>query len=88
MCKLLGIGEYGTLQDDYHEDETADTRLHDALQGVDPAFCEKLLRQLIAEGSGLGQAGHTVEVKTAPEVVGLTGNGPGTFRSKTSDVQN
>ena len=55
---------------------------------MEPATREAILWALIKDGFGLGPAGHTIIVQTAPEVVGVTGNATGAFYSKGLDTQN
>ena len=74
MCKNLGIQDYGKTFDEHTEELTADKRLEDCMQYATPEGREAIIAELILSSSGIGAAGHTVVVRTASEVAGVTGN--------------
>ena len=74
MCKILGIQDYGETFNKHGEELTADKRLEDCMQNAPPESREAILAELIRGSSGIGAAGHTVVVRTASELVGVTGN--------------
>ena len=88
ICELLGIQDYCQITADFDDEDTADMSLADALQDVDPQLRKQILYQLIKCRNGVGQAGHTIQGKTLPEVVGLTGHTRGTINNKSSILQN
>ena len=85
---MLGIQDYGETFDEHTEELTADKRLEDCMQYATPEGRESIIAELIRNSSGIGAAGHTVVVRTASEVVGVTGNMVGVFCSKNSELQN
>ena len=88
MCKMLGIQEFGNTFDEHAEDITADQRLEDCMHQAPPEGRETIIAELMNASSGIGAAGHTVAIRTASEVVGVTGNYVVVLYSKSSDLQN
>lgn len=87
ICSILGVQDSCETFDEFNEEVTADLRSDDFLQGATATIRESIVGELIRGGSGLGPAGHAAVVSTAPEVVGVTGNGVGAFYTKGSELQ-
>ena len=88
MCRTLGIQDFGNTFDEHTEELTADQRLEDCMQNATRDGHETIIAELIRTSSGIGAAGHTVVVRTASEVVGVTGNMVAVLYSKNSELQN